>query len=106
MKKKVVMGEKRLVAVLERMIRTETDQDRTLHLQSTLKEIQGKRTEKAPSKFVVEAPAEPGNSKGMVIHRIKKIPKGDTPNNIWYNVNVLFEWKNLERVLNFGPLCM
>ncbi|HQO84051.1 MAG TPA: GT-D fold domain-containing glycosyltransferase [Synergistales bacterium] len=94
MKKKVVMGERRLVAALERMIRTETDQDRTLHLQSTLKEIQGKRTEKAPSKFVVEAPAEPGNSKGMVIHRIVSAKP------IRYKVNVLSEWKTLERVLN------
>jgi len=69
-KKKVVMGEKRLVAALERMIRTETDPDRSLHLQSTLNEIKGKKAEKP------------------------------FPKPIRYKVHVLSEWKTLERVLN------
>lgn len=107
MRKRVLMERKRLVSALERMIRLETDPVRSAHLQDTLQKVQASKTPKFIINTVLDEPGKgpDGMSKIDKLREIlkvepaeKKLILRDSP--VRYRVNVLSEWKTLERVLN------
>jgi len=100
--KKVVIEEKRLRSILRRLIRTGTDPDRVASITAALKEIDdAKKNGNASSKFLVEAALDQETIKEASGKRliVKEIFSNTAPP-VRYKVNVLSEWKTLERVLN------